>query len=137
MKPTVTTKIVSLSVYALCIIKLLRLVHIKHCSGTVVTHPLLPLLSTNTNEHDAKFLPRDRPSAVPEVQPRAVREVYLAVETRPRALLYLVFFFDGALSSILSSGKSNREKATSSRKTNVYRCLTCKRDRGYYSFLFN
>ena len=64
------------------------------------------LMAINTIEPEAKFLPRNRPSVVAEAQPRALREVYFAVETRPRALLYLVFFIDGALSSILFSGKS-------------------------------
>ena len=62
---------------------------------------------TNTTEPEAKFLPQNRPSIVFEAQPRPLREVYFAVETRPRALLYLVFFFDGVLSSILSSGKNH------------------------------
>ena len=64
-------------------------------------------ITINTIEPEAKFLPQNRPSVVTKAQPRALREVYLAVETKPRALLYLVVFFDGALSSILSSGKKH------------------------------
>ena len=83
--------------------KISRDVSKKYSQGCLVAL----LFSTNTIEPEAKFLPRNRPSVVPEAQPRALREVYFAVETRLMALLYLVFFFiDGALSSIFSSGKS-------------------------------
>ena len=74
--------------------------------------------SPNTIEPEAKFLPRNRPSVVPEPQSRAQCEVYFMVETRPRALFYFSFcFFDGTLSSIVSSGKRH--------VGDVFRCLTC------------
>ena len=81
----------------------------------------------NTIEPEAKFLPRNRPSVVPEAQPRALREVYFAVETRPRVFSSMALFRQFC----------PLEKATSSRKTNVYRCLTCRKDPGFYSSRFN
>ena len=42
----------------------------------------------NTIEPSASFLPRNRPRVVPSAAPRALRSVYFAVETWPRALLY-------------------------------------------------
>ena len=42
----------------------------------------------NTTEPPDSFLPRNRPRKVPSAAPPALRSVYFAVETWPRALLY-------------------------------------------------
>ena len=72
-----------------------------------VFESLINAITTNTIEPEDKFLPQSRPSIATKAQPRALREVCLAVETKPRALLYLVVFFDGAFSLVLSSGKNH------------------------------
>ena len=68
-------------------------------------------VSSSSIEPEAKFLPRHRPRVVPEAQPSSLCEVYFAVKTRLKALLYLVFFFfDGAVSSCFLWKKPVRQE---------------------------
>ena len=63
-------------------------------------------VSSSSIEPEAKVLPRHRPRVVPEAQPSSLCEVYFAVKTRLKALLYLVFFSSMALFHHAFSGKS-------------------------------